>query len=120
MAEQFSKFLDMFKKIERNIPFAEALAQMPNYTKFLKDILSKKRRFDEEGVVSLTTTYSAVIKKNLALKMQDPNSFTIPSTIGNFEFRKALCDSRASINFMPLSVVKRQSLGEITPTTMTL
>ena len=45
MEEQFSKILDMFKKIERNIPFAKALAQMPNYAKFLKDILSKKRIF---------------------------------------------------------------------------
>ena len=33
---------------------------------------------------------------------------------------KALCDSRASINLMPLFVVKRVSLGELTPTTMTL
>ena len=41
-------------------------------------------------------------------------------TIGNFEFRKALCDSGASINLMPLYVVKRVSLGEFTPTTMTL
>ena len=32
----------MFKKIEINIPFAEALVQMPNHAKFLKDILSKK------------------------------------------------------------------------------
>ena len=93
---------------------------MPNYEKFLKDILSKKRRFVEEGVVILTTTCSAVIHKNLPLKMQDPGSFTIPYTIGNFEFGTTLCDSRASINLMPLSVVKRLSLGELTPTTMTL
>ena len=33
---------------------------------------------------------------------------------------KALCDSGASINLMPLSVVKRLSLGEHTPTAMTL
>ena len=31
-----------------------------------------------------------------------------------------LCDSSASINLMPLSMVKRLSLGELTPTTMTL
>ena len=42
--EQFSKFLEIFKKIEINIPFAEALTQMPNYAKFLKDILNRKRR----------------------------------------------------------------------------
>ena len=52
--------------------------------------------------------------------MQDPGSFTIPCTIGNFEFGKALCDSRASINLMPLSIVKRLSLRELTPTNMTL
>ena len=51
----------MFKKIEINIPFVKALAQMPNYAKFLKDILSKKRKIDKEGVVSLTATCSVVI-----------------------------------------------------------
>ena len=33
---------------------------------------------------------------------------------------RTLCDSGASINLMPLSVVKRLSLGELTPTSMTL
>ena len=61
MGDQFAKFLNMFKKIEINIPFVEALTQMPRYAKFMKDILSKKRKFDEEGVVSLSTTCSAVI-----------------------------------------------------------
>ena len=28
--EQFTKFLNIFKKLEVNIPFANALAQMPN------------------------------------------------------------------------------------------
>ena len=48
MEDQFSKFLNMFKKIEINIPFAKALTQMPHYAKFMKDILSKKRKFEEE------------------------------------------------------------------------
>ena len=54
------------------------------------------------------------------MKMQDLGSFTIPCTIGKVEFKKALCDSRASINLMPLSIVKRLSLGELTPTNMIL
>ena len=29
LEEQFSRFLNMFKKIEINIPFSEALTQMP-------------------------------------------------------------------------------------------
>ena len=60
MEEQFYRCLDMFKKIEINIPFAEALAQMPYYYKFLKDILSKKMKFSE-GVVNLTATCSVEI-----------------------------------------------------------
>ena len=34
--------------------------------------------------------------------------------------RKLLCDSSASINLMSLSVVQRHSLGELTPTAITL
>ena len=52
--------------------------------------------------------------------MKDPGSFTIPCSIGKYEFKKDLCDSGASINLMPLSIVQRLSLGELTPTTITL
>ena len=103
--DQSSKFFNMFKKLEINIPFAEASPQMPHYAKFMKDILNKKRNFDEDEVVNLLATYNAVIQKNLLLKMHDPGSFTIPCTIGNYEFGRALCDSGASINLMPLSMV---------------
>ena len=61
MEEQFSRFLDVFKKIEINFPFAEALIQMPKCAKFLKDISSKKRKFAKEGVLNLIAKYSAVI-----------------------------------------------------------
>ena len=118
--EQFSKFLDIFKKIEINIPFAEVISQMPLYAKFLKEVLIKKRKIAEEGIVNLTATCSAISQQKLPAKMKDPGSFTIPCSIGKYEFKKALCDSGASINLMPLSVVQRLSLGELTPTTVTL
>ena len=86
----------------------------------MKDMLGRKGEFSEEGVVNLTTTYSAIIQRTLPMKIQDLGSFTIPYTIRDSEMGKALCDSRASINLMPLSVVKRLSLGELTPIAMTL
>ena len=52
--------------------------------------------------------------------MKDPGSFTIPCSIGKYELKKDLCDSSASINLMPLPVVQRLSLGELTPTAITL
>ena len=79
----------MFKKMEVNVPFYEALTQIPHYTKFMKNILSRKRKNVEEGVVNQTTTYSVVIQRSLPEKMQDPGSFTIPCTIGNPEIGKA-------------------------------
>ena len=45
--KQFSKFLEVFKKLHINISFAEALEQMPSYVKFMKDILSKKRKLGD-------------------------------------------------------------------------
>ena len=118
--EQFSRFLDIFKKIEINIPFVEVINQMPNYAKFLKEIQNKKRKIAEKGIVNLTATCSAVILQKLPTKMKDLGSFTIPYSIGNYVFKKALCDYVASINLMPLSVVQRLSLGELTPTAITL
>ncbi|XP_060963430.1 uncharacterized protein LOC133032939 [Cannabis sativa] len=46
MDKQFLKFLEIFKKLHINIPFIEALEQMPTYLKFMKDILSKKRKLE--------------------------------------------------------------------------
>ena len=51
----------MFKKLEISIPFVEALAQIPNYAKFMKDIINKKRKLDDCGIVNLLANYSAVI-----------------------------------------------------------
>ena len=90
------------------------------YAKNLKDTLRKNRKIAEEGIVNLTATCSVVIKRGLPEKMKDPGSFTIPCTIEELDFHKALCDSSASINLMPYSIAKKLSLGEITPTTFTL
>ena len=118
--EQFARFLKTFQKLEISMPFTEVVTQMPLYAKFLKDILSKKRKIVREGIVNLTATCSALMKKELPEKMKDPGSFTIPCMIEGVEIQKALCDSGASINLMPLSVAKQLSLGELIPTTITL
>ena len=58
----------MFKKLEINIPFAKALAQMPYYAKFMKDVINKKRKLDKGGVVSLSANCGTIIKKTLHRK----------------------------------------------------
>ncbi|KAL6494273.1 hypothetical protein OROGR_031073 [Orobanche gracilis] len=117
---QFSKFLEIFKKININIPFAGALEQMSNYAKYLKDVISKKRRLGDYETVMLTEESSTVIQRKLPQKLKDPGSFTVPCTIGSLSFKKALCDLGASINLMPLSIFRKIGVGEMKATSITL
>ncbi|GKB38286.1 reverse transcriptase domain-containing protein [Tanacetum coccineum] len=84
---------------ELNIPFTEALAQMPKYAKFLKSLLSNKTRLEEACTVTMNERCSAVLLNKLPLKEKDPGSFTIPCDIGNLHIDNALADLRASISF---------------------
>ena len=48
----FRRFLEIFKGLEITMPFGEALQQMPLYSKFMKDIITKKRKYiDSENIV---------------------------------------------------------------------
>ncbi|XP_012854385.1 PREDICTED: uncharacterized protein LOC105973889 [Erythranthe guttata] len=87
--DQLKKFIEKIKQIRINIPFVEALEVMPNYTKFMKEVLSKKIRIEEDIPVTLTATCSAILQSNLPPKMKDPGSYTIPCIIGNSTFDKA-------------------------------
>ena len=110
--KQFTKFMEVFKKLHINILFADALEQMRSYVKFMKDILSQKRRLSDFETVNLTEECSAILQRKLLQKLKDLGSFTIPCTIGNAIFERALCDLGASINLMSLSIFRCLGLGE--------
>ncbi|XP_015970267.1 uncharacterized protein LOC107493725 [Arachis duranensis] len=118
--QQFPKFLEVFKKLEINILLAEALEQMPLYAKFFKELINKKRSWNEKETVILTQESSAVIQRGLPQKLKDPGSFIISCTIGNVTLEKALYDLDASINLMPLSLMKKLVIEEVKPTRMSL
>ncbi|XP_054816885.1 uncharacterized protein LOC129316485 [Prosopis cineraria] len=96
------------------------LEQMPQYAKFLKDMLSKKRRLGKCETVALTKECSAILLNKLPPKCHDPSSFSIPYMIGDKFQGGALCDLGSSINLMPLSVFRKLQLGEASPTSVTL
>ena len=81
--EQNGKFFDMLKQLHINIPFVEALMSMPKYAKFLKDMLTNKKKLEEFSTVALTEDCSALLQKKLPKKIDDPGSFTIPCLLGN-------------------------------------
>nr|XP_025692640.1 uncharacterized protein LOC112794882 [Arachis hypogaea] len=119
-AQPSKKGKEVMKKLEISIPLAEALEQMPLYAKFLKELISKKRSWQEKETMVLTQECSAIIQKGLPPKLKDPGSFLIPCTIGNMAIDKALCDLGASINLMPLFMMKKLMIEEVKPIRMSL
>ncbi|KAJ9169018.1 hypothetical protein P3X46_020488 [Hevea brasiliensis] len=103
--KQFGKFLEVLQKLYINIPFTEALSEMPSYAKFLKEILSKKRKLEDYGTVALIEGCSAILQNKLPPKLKDPRSFSVPCLIGDKKIDKALCDLGAIEN-IPIKVGK--------------
>ncbi|XP_052723859.1 uncharacterized protein LOC128193791 [Vigna angularis] len=98
----------------------ETLQQIPTYSRFMKDLLTKKKKYIEAETIEVQGNCSAIIQKLLPPKFKDPGSFTIPCTIGNLAIGKALIDLGASINLMPLSMFKKIGELDLKPTRMTL
>ncbi|GKE52547.1 hypothetical protein Tco_1487703, partial [Tanacetum coccineum] len=108
--EQFRKFFENLQQLSINIPFVEALEQMPKYAKFMKDLLINKAKFEETSKVTLNERCSAVLLNKIPIKEKDPGSFTIPCAIGKVGINKALADLGANISLMPYSMFVRLKL----------
>ncbi|XP_006575904.1 uncharacterized protein LOC114373722 [Glycine soja] len=94
--------------------------QIPLYSKFLKDMLTRKNKYIHQENIIMEDNCSAMIQKIHPPKHKDPGSATIPCSIGEVTVGKALIDLGASINLMPLSMCRRLGELEIMPTRMTL
>ena len=116
----FAQFLDIFNKLEITIPFREVLQHMPLYTKFLKDLLTKKGKYINNESIVVEGNCSVVIHKILPRKFKDPGNITIPCSIRDVSVGKALIDLGAIINLMPLSMCRRIGNLKVAPTKMTL
>ncbi|XP_076944609.1 uncharacterized protein LOC143615351 [Bidens hawaiensis] len=68
MEEQYGKFLELFKQLHINLPFLDALKEMPKYAKFLKEVLSNKKKLKELSCVTLNGECSAVLHNKLPKK----------------------------------------------------
>ncbi|KAK9031560.1 hypothetical protein V6N11_055856 [Hibiscus sabdariffa] len=77
---------------------------MPNYAKFLKDMVTRKKRIEEFETSAATETCLTLMHNKVPAKKTDLGSFTIECFIGHNYPTKALCDPGASINLMPKSV----------------
>ncbi|GJT09685.1 reverse transcriptase domain-containing protein [Tanacetum coccineum] len=109
------KFLQIFQRLHFDISFADALPHMSKFASTFKSLLSNKEKLFELANTPLNENCSAVL-----LKHGDPDKFLILCDFPEQDECLALADLGASINLMPLSVWKKLSLPELTPTRMTL
>jgi hypothetical protein len=116
------EILEVFKKIELNIPLFDVIKQIPKYAKILKELCTTKRAFKLKGheMVSMDEVVSTVVQKNMSFKQKDSSAFTIPCVIGNSSFKRALSDLGASISVMPKHVYDSLSLEPLNKTSIVI
>ncbi|GJU69134.1 hypothetical protein Tco_1255393 [Tanacetum coccineum] len=117
---QIEKFYQIFQDLHFDISFVDALILMPKFASTLKSLIINKEKWFELARTPLNEHCSTVLLKKLPEKLGDPGKFLITCDFPGMDECLALADHGASINLMPLSVWKKLSLPELTPTCMTL
>jgi hypothetical protein len=110
----------VFKQVQINILFLDAIQQVPSYAKFLKDLITVKRKTNVPKKFCLTEQVSSILQCRLPIKYKDPGCPTISCTIGVSHIEKALLDLGSSVNLLPYSIYLQLGLGELKPTSMAL
>nr|GEV35034.1 hypothetical protein [Tanacetum cinerariifolium] len=118
--DQKEKFFQIFKDLNFNISFTDALILMPKIGPTIKTLLTNKDKLSELARTPLNEHCSAILLKKLPEKLGDPGKFLIPCDFSGIAECLALANLGASINLMPLLVWKKLSLPDLSLTCMTL
>ncbi|GJS97952.1 hypothetical protein Tco_0819122 [Tanacetum coccineum] len=114
--EQIEKFYEIFKDMNFEISFLDALTLMPKFASTLKALIGNKEKLSE--MAKLNETCSAVILNKLPRKTcEDPGRFLSHVNFLGITHAMPLADLGASITLMPLFRVEGFSLlSELYPT----
>nr|GEY51586.1 reverse transcriptase domain-containing protein [Tanacetum cinerariifolium] len=118
--DQSKKFFQIFKDLNFNISFADALILMPKFVPSIKILFLNKDKLCELTRTPLNEHCWAVLLKKLPKKLGDPSKFLISCDFPGKAQCLALADLSASINLMPFYVWNKLSLLDLTPTCTTL
>ncbi|XP_031253545.1 uncharacterized protein LOC116111504 [Pistacia vera] len=79
--EKDKEILEMFRKVEVNIPLLDAIKQVPRYAKFLKELCTNKRKLNGDEKIIMGENVSAVFQRKLTPKCKDPGPVKDTSVI---------------------------------------
>nr|GEV68460.1 hypothetical protein [Tanacetum cinerariifolium] len=97
--DQKEKFFQIFKDLDFNISFADALVLMPKFGPTIKSLLTNKDKLSELARTLLNEHCSTVLLKTLPEKLRDPCKFLIPCDFLGMDECLALADLGATITF---------------------
>ncbi|GJU11035.1 reverse transcriptase domain-containing protein [Tanacetum coccineum] len=117
---QYGKFLDMIRAVRINVPLVDILARMPNYGKFLKELISNKHKIEQIFAAFLSDESSAMIQNKVPPKLEDLGSVLIPCNFNKTFSCIDLADLGARINLMSYSLYAKLSLETLKPTKMSV
>nr|GEZ79949.1 reverse transcriptase domain-containing protein [Tanacetum cinerariifolium] len=115
-----TKFMEIFRDLDFELSFTDALIHMPKFTPMFKKLLNNKDKLIELTKTPLNKNCSAVVLKKLPVKLGDTGRFLIPCDFSEFDNCLALADLGASINLIPLSIWKKLRLPTLNDTKMVL
>ncbi|CAM8877838.1 unnamed protein product [Rhodiola kirilowii] len=118
--KEFMQFVDKIRTLYITMPFTDAITQIPTYAKFMKEIMTGKRKMDGTETVALSEECSASMHVPMPPKLKDSGSFSIPCDICGLTIRRALCDLGASVSIMPYSLYSKLNLGDLCPTNISI
>nr|GFA34709.1 reverse transcriptase domain-containing protein [Tanacetum cinerariifolium] len=117
LADQISNLLEI---VNKQVIAPTKAVEKTCVTCGVKSLLANKDKLFELAKVLLNENGSAMLLKKLPEKLGDPGKFLILCDFPRIEVCHALANLGASIDLMPLSIWKKFSLPELTPTRMTL
>src|SRR3954470_3815230 len=88
--------------------------KFPPYSRYMKDIVTNKRKVPNEPISTMLANNS--FSGKIPEKLGDPGIPTIPCSIKNNYVRTALCDLGAGVSVMPFSLYKILCLDKLIPT----
>nr|GEX47107.1 reverse transcriptase domain-containing protein [Tanacetum cinerariifolium] len=110
----------MIRAVRINVPLVDVLVGMPNYGKFLKELINNKHKIEQISVAFLSDESSAMIQNKVPAKLKDPESFLIPCNFNKTFSCNTLVDLSTSINLMPYSLYAKLYLETLKPTKMSV
>ncbi|XP_047943176.1 uncharacterized protein LOC125190018 [Salvia hispanica] len=98
--------MNIIRKVNVDVSLVDLFLHFPKFSMFFKDLIAKKEKIQDDGVVILSAFCSQFVKGKMPAKRRDPGSCVIPCEMGDKKFPKCLLDQGSGISLMALKTAR--------------